>query len=280
MIDYFYTVELINGRSVRFRELNFLEFKNMQKFFLLDDVGGIEENFLNMLNDLSLDGDLGDLSLYEVLLLALKIRVNNISGEYSIKTHESGESVVKTVDLHDVVSRIEGVFDKIDLYVDLNEHELIKGVELSLSNDTGIEYFIVNLNGEESKVGFDREIYENMPYLIKSKVDQRLDGISNMFSNTVLFDYVGKDGKKSEFCVFSDKDYIYRLIRGLLKHDLKSLYQTMLNIKKHLGIGFDEMRYITYNEKDLYVAMFNEQKQRERERQNEQNPKNSLPNYG
>ena len=273
-MDYFYKVKLTNDKEVKLKELNLEQYKNLQKICIEDDISIFQDYIKVMLDELVIgDFDFDSCNIIDIYVLLLSVRIYSISDEKSFRTRISGKDGFINVNLEELIDKVMGVVEDTSIKEVQLEDFVVDSVVVDIfKGNNGIVAF---KKGNETIDNFGEDIDSLLPIHVKNKIDESVGDIKNKY-RVKLFELIDKNDKKMEITFELEESFIYNFLKVIYKDDLKSLYSNLYNVKKAIGIGFDEHKHMTLNEFEMYIGMFNKDQEKEREAQ-ENSGGNGLP---
>ena len=274
-MEYFYKVKLTNDKELKVREMNLEEYKNLQKICIEDDISIFQDYIKTIFNNLVLDEfNFDELNIIDIYVLMLSIRKYSVSDEKGFRTRKEGKDCLVDISL-------DGLIDKVISIVDDNS---IKEVELDDFVADSVIVDILKSGGgirafkKEGQIidDFGENINDLLPIHVKTQIEGSIGDIKNQY-RIKLFELVDKNDNQMDITFELEESFIYNFLKVICKDDLKSLYSNLYNVKKAIGIGFDEHEHITLSEFEMYINLFNKDQQKEREEQ-EQGSNNFMPN--
>lgn len=276
-MDYFHKVYL-SDKTLKFREINFEEYKNLQKICVESDIDLFKDYILKLLTQLSIDEiDVYNLNLIELFYIVLDVRKYSISDEKYFVTHINGKAgnIKKSVDdfISPVMEKYDNYVDDGLVYIELSDY-IAEGVYIDpFAAGNMVKSFIVD--GKEIS-NDSRDILNFLPISVKNQIDDNIKKIYDDFNTIQLLSLIDENGKEVKINFEISEYFILTFLRSFLKQNLKDLYDNIYNLKRHMNVGFDEHKHLTLNEVEMYVSMFNKDIQKQNEKQN-MNRNSQLP---
>lgn len=276
-MDYFHKVYL-SDKTLKFREINFEEYKNLQKICVESDIDLFKDYILKLLTQLSIDEiDVYSLNLIELFYIVLEVRKYSISDEKYFVTHLNGKAgnIKKSVDdfTAPVMEKYDNYVDDGLVYIELSDY-IAEGVYIDpFAAGNMVKSFIVD--GKEIP-NDSHDILNFLPISVKNQIDDNIKKIYDDFNTIQLLSLIDENGKEVKINFEINEYFILTFLRSFLKQNLKDLYDNIYNLKRHMNVGFDEHKHLTLNEVEMYVSMFNKDIQKQNEKQN-MNRNSQLP---
>lgn len=266
-MEYFYKVNITNGKSLHLKEMSLEDYKNLQKICIETDFDNFSTYINELVEELCVDNIDFELNLLDIFILVLSIRCYSISDEKVFYTHVNGQKATKSINLESIIESILNVYDD--------------------AKDMGCEYpiddfiadtVILNPLTPNPIVGFkregkivmsnpDKDFVDLIPYEVQKQIDNHISNAYTTYNQILLFTLHNEGGKENKIYFELNEKFIYEFLRIILRDDLKTLYKNLYDVKRNLNIGFDEHKFITFSELEMYIAMFN--KEQEDAKQNE-----------
>lgn len=262
MFEYKTKVKLIYDRCISLRELSVLEYKDLQKILLEDDLDTFIVYFKEFVSSLiDYDGVIYD---FDYLIIAFYIKLINNTDEMYFYSYPDGKKCKLTVNLNKLIKNILELY-KIDNCYKINMGNL-KEVYF-IPDKSKVFYF---KDGKNNIINIDLD--EFVPSMVKD--------INNKFKEYIdkfrieLFTIYNENGHRVNVKLDHSATFIYNFIKSLLKEDLSGVYEEIYLLNQNLKLSFDDLSKITNSEKMVYIKIHHE-KEKEEEKQNQQ--KNQLP---
>lgn len=266
-MNYFYSVSITGGRNVHLKEMNLEQYKNLQKICVETNFDNFKTYILKMIRNLLVEEDT-ILNLLDIYIIVLTIRKYSISDEKVFNTYKEGKKTSLRVDMDQL---IEPILDK---YAEMCYETYELGVSDFIADtivlnpydcQNYIESFISN--GKKIVIPDNLNMGDLLPLPLKNKIDNYLADILDEY-NIELFTLIGEDNTKNTIRFEMSEQFVYDFLRIILKDDLKILYRNLYDVKHNLNIGFEEHKYISLSELEIYISMFNSDQEKK------QNPTN------
>jgi hypothetical protein len=272
-MEYFYKVNITDGREVHLKEMNLEQYKNLQKICIESDFDNFKSYISTMINNLMVEKDY-NLNLLDIYIITLNIRKYSVSDEKVFNTFKGGKKTILKVSMDVLVDPILNKYDlmRYETYeLDFDDFIADKVVLKPYDCDSYIDSFIVD--GKKMELNSNKDIKDILPLPVKNKIDNYFKNILSEY-NLTLFTLTGENGVENDIKFEMNERFIYDFLRIIIKDDLKTLYRNLYDVKTNLGIGFDEHPYITLSELEMYISMYNIEQEKE---QNKNNSGNGFP---
>jgi hypothetical protein len=272
-MEYFYKINITDGREVHLKEMNLEQYKNLQKICIESDFDNFKSYITTMINNLMVEKDY-NLNLLDIYIITLNIRKYSVSDEKVFNTYKEGKKTILKVSMDVLVDPILNKYDlmKYETYeLDFDDFIADKVVLKPYDCDSYIDSFIVD--GKKMELNSNKDIKDILPLPVKNKIDNYFKNILSEY-NLTLFSLTNEEGVESNIKFEMNERFIYDFLRIIIKDDLKTLYRNLYDVKTNLGIGFDEHPYITLSELEMYISMYNIDQEKE---QNKNSSGNGFP---
>jgi len=274
-MEYKYKIKITGNREIYLRELTVEDYKNLQKTCIESDLSTFEDYIDNMISELS-EVDIDDLNIVDIYIIVLEIKRYSVSDEKKFITYINGKKGGIRVTIDQLIDPVIQNFDKISKG-GLYELELDDFIVDSLIFDPFSKKDVVTAYRKDGELFESGNIGDFLPISIKKQIDEKISHIYKQFSDIVLFKLNNENGDENKICFELDKKYIYEFLKVMVKDDLKSLYQNIFDMKRHMNIGFNEHKYMTLSEMEIYISMFNKEIEEENKQQTENTNNNQFP---
>lgn len=275
-MEFYFKTKLQSGETLRFREMNFKEYKNIQKVCIYDDLNIFKEYTDQVIEKLCLDLLPDNLNLVDKFLILAKIRSYSVSSEKSLMSIVNDRETRFKVSIKSVTSEIEDILDSVDRVIHIENYPISK-VNITIPHTKNVADFITSFESSDGeRINKDTDIiFDLFPLDIKNRLQKHIDGIVDKIESKTLFSLVNKNGESEDVKFILNENYIYDLIKFFWKDDLMSIYKGIVDMKTVMNISFKELEYMTPAEKSLYINIYNKNKEEEMERELEKNSKSS-----
>lgn len=263
-MEYFYNVKLTDNKSVNFREMTLYDYKNLQKICVESDMKAFMEYIKRLIHSCSIDPIDFELNLIDVFIAVMNIRKYSVDDTKRFMTYVRDKEVKLPILLDNVIGKVVSKYNELsmDKIIEV-DHPIIKTITLDASTrDSCVKKFDTH-EGEEFL--YSEQAFDLLPVTIKNQIDEYINDVYATYKAVKLFSIHNKDGVESKVLFNLDDVYIYDILKIFLTDDLTHLYKGMFDMKKHLNIGFDEHRFITYSEYELYISIYNSTQEDEKD---------------
>ena len=272
-MEYKYKIKITGNREIYLKELSVEDYKNLQKTCIESDLSIFEDYIDNMISELS-EINIDELNIVDIYIIVLELKRYSVSDEKKFITYVDGKRGGIRVTIDQLIDPVIQNFDKISSG-GFYEIELDDFIVDSILIDPFSKSDVVKAYRKDGELFKCDNIGDLLPLSIKKQIDDKISHIYKDFSNIILFTLNNENGDENKIYFELDKKYIYEFLKVIVKDDLKSFYQNIFDMKRHLNIGFNEHQYMTLSEMEIYISMFNKEVEAEREQEKEN--KNQFP---
>lgn len=254
--------------------MNLIQYKAIQKTCIEESIEVFKEFTDRVIYELCLDTIPDNLSVLDKMIILLNIRKYSVSSDKHYISYKDGKQIKVIVPIDTVLQKILTHLSSIETEFVIEDYPITKIFCKVCEGEEPTDFIdSFEINGEIINENIV-EIFELIPTNIKIRFDEFLAENLGKCNNIELFTLHSKEGEEIRIEFNMNQNYIYDLIRFFWKDDLLSLYKTILDMKTYMNISFNELEYMTLSEMNLYINMYNENKENEA---NKSKGRNNLP---
>lgn len=267
-----FQLTLPSGRNVRIPEINNEHLFTIFKFCIAEDVVG----FANYIED-KIFYNIKGLSCVEKIYITLYIRILCLGPVIEMQgiEGEDGQSPKISVDLYDVIERLENLPVIEDKVIDIETFKLTVGLPGKIGYETSDEVVfgcVKVLDDGETKLDIESltkeqldEIYNLLPPFFLSKINDFLVSSNNSLGELVVIKGSENLKLKEVKCSLIGNS-ITSMIMSLFKHDYQSFVEMVYHFINKVGGSYEDFLKLTLQDTQIMLRTY----QREMEKQNEE----------